>query len=182
MSSSNSQTEVCLAAAVADLRNMGITFPEFAPDCGSKDCAYCVRARNDRAPKDLGPNLPNDESEAEKQDRLARDIEAFFDNPEAMTIPALGEDSKMPSAQSMNDTSASIDRANVDHDVDQTLREASRKELESIDESMWAAADREQPALLNEIDRRCGLPDSDEGFEMINVDEAGIGLLEIDKA
>ena len=183
MRSSNEQPEVCLAAAVADLRDMGIMFPEFAPDGGSDDCARCVRARDTRAPKDLGPNLPNDESEAEKQDRLARDIEAFFDNPEAMTMPALGEDGEMPSAQSMDDTSASLDGTNVDHDIDQTLREASRKELESINESMWAAVDGEQSELLNDIDRLCGLPGDDDGdFVMINIDEAGIGLLEIDKA
>lgn len=178
MSSSNEQPEVCLAAAVADLRDMGITFPEFAPDCGSQDCAHCVRARHSRAQTGPGPNLPNDESEAEKQERLARDIEAFFDDPDAMTMPALGEDNEIPN----NDTSASIARSNVDHDVDQTLREASRQELEGINESMWAAADGEQPKLLNDIDRRCGLPNGDEGFEMIDIEEARIGLLEIDNA
>ena len=182
MSSSNEQPEVCLAAAVADLRDMGITFPEFAPDCGSEDCVYCVRARKDRASRGRGSDLPNDESEAEKQDRLARDIEAFFDDPEAMTIPTLGEDSEIPSAQPINDASASIARLNVDHNVDQTLTEASRKELDSINESMWAAADGEQPRLLTEIDRRCGLPDDDEDFELVDIDEAHIGLLEIDKA
>ena len=181
-SSSNEQPEVCLAAAVADLRDMGITFPEFSPDCGSEDCAHCVRARNDRARTGPGPNIPDVESEAEKQDRLAQDIEAFFDDPEMIMIPALGEDSETPSAEASNDASASIARSNIDHDVDQALREASRKELESINEWMRAATDEEQPELLNEIDSQCGLPDDDEGFEMVNIDEARVGLLEIDKA
>ena len=83
MDSSTQQHNVCLSAAVADLSQIGMTFPEFVPDCGSYDCAYCMAIRK---------SSPKVESEAQEQARLTH-----FEIARAMTNSgSIGEDDDTP--------------------------------------------------------------------------------------
>lgn len=167
MSSSDNTETVCPAAAVADLRELGVTFPGAALDCGSNECPPCARRRatNNTASTDT-------ETEVQRQDRLSHAIEAFFDNPETSTIPALSGEG--------DESSGMIDNRVVENELDALHEDVSAIERASINRIMWTAADREQPQLLSDIDARCGFGEEDS--EMIDLNEAQIGLIEIGEA
>lgn len=166
MSSSDNAQTVCPAAAMADLRDMGVTFPGAALDCGRDQCPPCARRRatNNTTSADT-------QTEAQKQDEVSQAIEDF-EIIEARAIRGRGGEE--------DESSAMIADHNVESAFEALYEDASARELASINEILWAAADREQPHLLDEIDARCGLVG--EGCEMVDLNEAQIGLAEIDNA
>ena len=166
MSSSNNGQAVCSAAAMADLRDLGVTFPGQALDCGSDECTLCTqrRANNRKVPAEQ-------KREAQRPDRLSQAIEDF-EIIEARTIPGRGPEE--------DEASRMIAGHTVESALEALYEDESARELASINDILWPAADREQPNLLDEIDARCGLVG--EGCEMVDLNEPQIGLAEIDNA
>lgn len=161
MTSSEQQQEICLAAAVADLWTIGITVPEFDPNCGSDDCQYCTKARGTRPQSHIVA-----ETEAQRPGELLQDIRELFENPEATTVPALIEDGETPMLIATRD---------VEEDLVEVYGDDNTGELAGTDDILCVTASNEQPELLREIDRRRGTSE-DEGHEMVNFFEAQIGL------
>ena len=91
MRSSEQHPEVCLAAAVADLSTIGVTLPEFVPNCGSEDCQYCTKAHGTRPQSHTAA-----ETEAHRPEESFQNIKEVFENPEAMTISTIMEDGETP--------------------------------------------------------------------------------------
>lgn len=166
MSSSNDpmdfspqQHNVCLSAAVADLTQSGMTFPEFVPDCGSYDCAHCTTIRQTSSKV---------ESVTRKQARLTH-----FETPQAMTNSAfIGKDDDTPSVLSGAESSFSTARQPAEKTLEELCGLESFEERESIEEFMCNATDKEQPELMSGNDNPCGFEDED--YEIVDLDEAQI--------
>ena len=166
MSSSNNAQTVCPAAAMADLRDLGITFPGAASDCGDNACPACTQRRAKH-----GTASTASATEAQVQDRLSQAVEDF-EITAARTTPARsGEEAE---------TAIMIADHNVEDAFEALYEDESARELASINELSWPAAKREQRQLLADIDARCGLVG--EGCEMVDINVAEIGLAEIDNA
>ena len=164
MSSSNNAQTVCPAAAMADLRDLGVTFPGAALDCGSNECLPCTRRR-----ATAGAAAADQGSEAQKQDRVSQSIEDF-EIIEARTIPGRGGEE--------DETSILIAGHTVESALEALYEDESARELASLNEISWAAADGELPHLLDQIDARCGFVG--EGCETVDINEPQTGLFEID--
>ena len=166
MSSSDNAKTVCPAAAVADLMELGIAFPGAASDCGSDQCPHCVRRRaaNSTTSADTA-------TEAQRQEGMRQAIEDF-EVTEARTIPGRGGEEDESSPMIVAHTVKSV--------LEALYEDTSARELASINENFWVAADRQQPRLLNEIDARCGSVGED--CELVDINEPHIGLAEIDNA
>lgn len=175
MASSANQQGTCIAAAIADLRQVGVTFPEATPqDCGSNNCRHCTALRRANA------TSQRQESEAQRQQRSERAIEEHFEDPQAGTIPALyDEDQRMPADDGREQGSVLIPGRLAEERFDEFLDADRNRELDSINETMWAAAREEEPQLLQDVHARRA-PEGD--HEMVDLEEAQIGLEEIDEA
>ena len=110
--------------------------------------------------------------EAQRPGNLFQDIKEIFENPEATTIPAFIQDGETPILISTRD---------VEEDLVEVYGDDNAGEPAGTDDSLCAAASNKQPELLSEIDRRCGT-NEDEDYEIVNFEEAHIGLHEIDEA
>ena len=134
MGPSEKQPEECLVAAVADLKELGVSFSEVPRDCGSDSCPHCTSRRTTKTTVDSG---------AEKYD-----------------------------------VSQQIDSLTEEEDLEGCLDQETAKEMDSMNKTLWADAEEELPDLL-----RCNNQptESNEDCEMVNMDEAQIGLAEIDE-
>lgn len=166
MSSSDNAQRVCPAAAMADLRDLGVTFPGAALDCGSDECTACTQRRANNGTVSAVSGM-----EAQRQERLSQAIEEV-EITEVRSVPGRGGEE--------DETSIMIAHHTVESALEALYEDTSARELTSINEILWAAADREQPHLLDAIDARCG--QVGEGCEMVDINEPQIGLFEIDNA
>ena len=83
--------------------------------------------------------------------------------------------------QSTGESSPLIPRQAAEKTLEELCGLERFEEWESIDEIIWSAADEEQPELTGEINERCDLEEDDD-YEMVDLDEARIDLIEIDEA
>ncbi|KAL9128984.1 MAG: hypothetical protein Q9217_002459 [Psora testacea] len=160
----------CLAAAVADLKELGEDFTELVRYCGDLACATCAgRQLQTVCPKDA--QHVGDEQLANANAQLDEDISAFFENPNA-DLPKPLEDGS--AADFLAQGTQKMDcGGNVSQLIDAYIAEYSRKEDSDFDELL----NMENAPLLER-----SVNGNYEPWEMVDVHEQQVGLAELEEA
>ena len=173
----------CLAAAIADLKDLGADFTDVMPDCGQPACATCAPRRfKTNCPKDaqglddevlsrsviFSSECAMDEEEREEEARtLDQEIVDFFETPGADLPDLFPEDSGVGELLEMEcgeDASQLIDRY---------IAEYSGERFSDLDELRDL---HPEPLFFEQSGALSG-----ELWEMVDVTEQQVGGAEIDE-
>ena len=165
-----------LAAAVADLKELGADFTEILRDCGDLGCVTCASRRIQTVCLKEVQKVDDEQlakkAEEAKAEQLEKDITAFFEIPGAPLPKIFGDDDD--AADRLGQDVTEWDSCeNASQQIDEYIAQLSREENSDFDEFV----NMNHPPLFEQ-----GGAFSEESWEMTHVQEQQVGLAEVDAA
>ncbi|KAL9099316.1 MAG: hypothetical protein Q9163_005165 [Psora crenata] len=183
----------CLAAAVANLKDLGANFSDMVRHCGDPKCPICVSCKCPEAIRPRDAQVKDEEelaADAAARKRLSRELTGFFPNPGA-PLPKLcdedevadfiaragggagegGAESLMTEFDAGENSSQLIDEYIAEYAREQRAADFDGLEGMEVD-----------PTFLEQFSTVANADKYGEPWEMVNVREQQVGLVEIEDA